>query len=137
MAVAPSSRSGCRGTRVPIATCPAPAPRMRILVVDDEPLARQLLKRMLTAVAGAEVVGECGDGSEAVTAIQELTPDVVLLDIQMRSMGGFGVIDAVGAERMPPVIFVTAHDEHALRAFDVHAVDYLLKPIRPDQLQRA
>jgi two-component system LytT family response regulator len=101
---------------------------LRVLVVDDEPLARELLRHMLTA-AGAVVVGECTDGLQAIDAIRMLAPDLVLLDIEMPGIDGFEVIEAVGPEAMPPVIFVTAHGEHALRAFQVHALDYVLKPI--------
>jgi DNA-binding response OmpR family regulator len=110
---------------------------MRVLIVDDEPLARQRLCHLLAEIPGAEVVGECGDGTDAAGAIVDLAPDVVLLDVQMREMGGFALVDAVGAGRMPPVVFVTAHDEFALRAFDVSAVDYLLKPVQAPQLARA
>src|SRR5688500_2880342 len=110
---------------------------MRVLIVDDEPLARQRLRYLLAEIPGAEVVGECGDGTDAVRAIGELAPDVILLDVQMREMGGFELVDALGADRMPPVVFVTAHDQFALRAFDVNAVDYLLKPVQTPQLARA
>ena len=110
---------------------------MRVLVIDDEPLARQRLRHLLADIPGTEVVGECGDGTEAGKAIVDLAPDVVLLDVQMREMGGFALVDAIGASNMPPVIFVTAHDQFALRAFDVSAVDYLLKPVQTPQLARA
>ena len=110
---------------------------MRVLIVDDEPLARQRLRHLLAEIPGTEVVGECGDGTDAARAIGDLAPDVVLLDVQMREMGGFALVDAVGAGRMPPVVFVTAHDQFALRAFDVSAVDYLLKPVQTPQLARA
>jgi DNA-binding response OmpR family regulator len=110
---------------------------MRVLIVDDEPLARQRLRHLLAEIPGTEVVGECGDGTDAARAITGLAPDVVLLDVQMREMGGFALVDAVGASRMPPVVFVTAHDQFALRAFDVSAVDYLLKPVQAPQLARA
>ena len=110
---------------------------MRVLIVDDEPLARQRLRHLLAEIPGTEVVGECGDGTDAVRAIVDLAPDVVLLDVQMREMGGFALVDAVGEGRMPPVVFVTAHDQFALRAFDVSAVDYLLKPVQTPQLARA
>ena len=110
---------------------------MRVLIVDDEPLARQRLRHLLAEIPGTEVVGECGDGTDAAKAIGDLTPDVVLLDVQMREMGGFALVDAVGASHMPPVVFVTAHDQFALRAFDVSAVDYLLKPVQTPQLARA
>ena len=110
---------------------------LRILIVDDEPLARQRLRHLLAEIPGTEVVAECGDGADAAKAIGDLTPDVVLLDVQMREMGGFALVDAIGAGRMPPVVFVTAHDQFALRAFDVNAVDYLLKPVQTPQLARA
>ena len=110
---------------------------LRVLIVDDEPLARQRLRQLLAEIPGTEVVGECGDGTDAATAIADLAPDVVLLDVQMREMGGFALVDAIGADRMPPVVFVTAHDQFALRAFDVSAVDYLLKPVQTPQLVRA
>jgi DNA-binding response OmpR family regulator len=110
---------------------------MRVLIVDDEPLARQRLRHLLAEIPGTEIVGECGDGTDAAKAIVDLAPDVVLLDVQMREMGGFALVEAIGAGRMPPVVFVTAHDQFALRAFDVSAVDYLLKPVQTPQLARA
>lgn len=110
---------------------------MRVLIIDDEPLARQRLCHLLEEIPGTEVVGECGDGTDAAQAINDLAPDVVLLDVQMREMGGFALVDAIGANQMPPVVFVTAHDQFALRAFDVSAVDYLLKPVQTPQLARA
>lgn len=110
---------------------------MRVLIVDDEPLARQRLRHLLAEIPWATVIGECGDGTDAVRAIVELAPDVVLLDVQMREMGGFALVDAVAADHMPAVIFVTAHEQFALRAFDVSAVDYLLKPVQTPQLARA
>ncbi len=110
---------------------------LRVLIVDDEPLARQRLLHLLAEIPGTEVVGEYGDGADAARAIVDLAPDVVLLDVQMREMGGFALVDAIGTDRMPPVVFVTAHDEFAIRAFDVNAVDYLLKPVQTPQLARA
>jgi DNA-binding response OmpR family regulator len=110
---------------------------LRVLIVDDEPLARQRLRHLLAEIPGTEVVGECGDGTDAAKAIGDLAPDVVLLDVQMREMGGFALVETIGASRMPPVVFVTAHDQFALRAFDVSAVDYLLKPVQTPQLARA
>ena len=110
---------------------------LRVLIVDDEPLARQRLRHLLAEIPGTEIVGECGDGTDAARAIADLAPDVVLLDVQMREMGGFALVDAISASRMPPVVFVTAHDQFALRAFDVSAVDYLLKPVQTPQLARA
>ena len=110
---------------------------LRVLIVDDELLARQRLRHLLAEIPGTEIVGECEDGTDAAKAIGDLVPDVVLLDVQMREMGGFALVDAVGADRMPPVVFVTAHDQFAIRAFDVSAVDYLLKPVQTPQLARA
>ncbi|HEX8251532.1 MAG TPA: response regulator [Thermoanaerobaculia bacterium] len=102
---------------------------IRALIVDDEPIARRGVRHQLRGEADVEVIGECGDGAAAIDAIAELAPDLVFLDIQMPEVGGFDVVEAIGIARMPAVIFVTAYDEHALRAFDVHAVDYVLKPI--------
>lgn len=110
---------------------------IRVLLVDDEPLARRGLRRRLAGEADISVVGECGDGASAVAAIAELEPGLVFLDIQMPGLGGFDVLDAIGLERMPAVIFVTAFDRFAVRAFDVHALDYLLKPIDEERFRRA
>lgn len=111
--------------------------KIRTLVVDDEPLARERLTNLLSAEPDIEVVGQCRDGEEAATAIVDHTPDLVFLDVQMPAMNGFEVIDAVGSERMPLVIFVTAYDQHALKAFQVRALDYLLKPFDRDRFQEA
>ena len=102
--------------------------KIRALVVDDEPIARERVLSLLQQEEDMEVVAECGDGPQAVSAIQHHTPDLVFLDVQMPGLDAFGVINAIGAERMPTVIFITAYDEYALRAFEVHALDYLLKP---------
>ncbi|MBK8794332.1 MAG: response regulator transcription factor [Holophaga sp.] len=110
---------------------------IRALVVDDEGLARQRILHLLEKEADFEVVGECANGIEAVKAIEDLNPDLVFLDIQMPELDGFGVIDAVGAERMPTTLFVTAYDQHAMKAFEVHALDYLLKPFDTDRFQQA
>jgi two-component system, LytTR family, response regulator len=109
---------------------------IRALVVDDEPLARRGICARLDRAGGIDVVGECGGGREAIRAIQELHPDLVFLDVQMPGIDGFAVVDQIGAERMPPVIFVTAYDEHALRAFDAQALDYLLKPVDDERFER-
>lgn len=101
---------------------------LRVIIVDDEPLARDCVRLALRDEPGIEVAGECGDGASAVSAIRALAPDLVYLDVQMPGLGGFGVIEQIGAAAMPAVIFVTAYEEHALRAFSVHALDYLLKP---------
>ena len=110
---------------------------VRALVVDDEPLARGELARLVAATPGFEGVGQAEDGDAAVAAIASLRPDLVLLDVQMPGRDGFEVIRAVGPERMPPVIFVTAWDSFALRAFEVHALDYLLKPFEDRRLREA
>ncbi len=114
------------------ALTPAPAP-IRVLVVDDESLARRRMRALLSGVPGIVVLGECETGAQAVSAIRELEPDLVFLDVQMPELDGFDVIAAVGPERMPLVIFVTAFDDYAVNAFQVGALDYLLKPV--DQLR--
>lgn len=108
---------------------------MRVIVVDDEELARTVLREMLRREPGVEIVAECGNGFEAVRAVQEQKPDLLLLDIQMPKLDGFEVLELVAGQC--PVIFVTAHDEFALRAFEVHAVDYLLKPFTAERLHAA
>ena len=108
---------------------------MRALIVDDEAPARRRLTRLLATIEDLEVVGEAESGDEAVTRIAELEPDVVFLDIQMPGLNGVGVVKAVGVDEMPLVIFVTAFDEHAVAAFEVRALDYLLKPVVPDRLR--
>lgn len=114
-----------------------PLDPLRVLVVDDEPLAREHLRALLAARRDVHVIGECGDGASAVAHIRDASPDLVLLDVQMPEGGGFDVVRAIGVDRMPAVIFVTAYDQHALAAFDVHAVDYLLKPVQRSRFARA
>jgi two-component system, LytTR family, response regulator len=109
---------------------------MKVLIVDDEPIARRRVRRLLRLEDDIEVVGECSSGSEAVAAIKEHRPDLVFLDVQMPDMDGFGVVASLGDE-VPAVIFVTAYDEYAVRAFDVHAMDYLLKPFDPERFKAA
>lgn len=106
---------------------------MRLLLVDDEAPARAVLREMLAVHPDVTVAGEATNGFEAVRLAAELAPDLVLLDIQMPKLDGFEVLELLG-DRAPAVVFCTAHDEHALRAFEVHAVDYLLKPIDPERL---
>jgi two-component system LytT family response regulator len=103
--------------------------QLKVLVVDDEPLAREGLKALVRRQPGVESVSEARNGREAIAFIRERALDLVLLDVQMPKMDGFGVVDAVGPERMPAVIFVTAHDRYAIRAFEIAALDYLLKPV--------
>lgn len=110
---------------------------MRALIVDDEPLARQRIRQLLKDEADVEVAGEAGNGLDAVRLIEELQPDLVFLDVQMPEMDGFGVVDSIGVDRMPATLFVTAYDQHAVRAFEVHALDYLLKPFDRERFQKA
>lgn len=109
----------------------------RALIVDDEALARQRIRQLMADEPGFEVIGEASNGMEAVTLIESLRPDLVFLDIQMPLLDGFGVIEAIGAEHMPATLFCTAYDAHAVKAFEVHAVDYLLKPFDRDRFKRA
>lgn len=111
--------------------------RIRCLIVDDEPLAREKLRGMLKKHSEVEVIGECANGREAVTAVQKEHPDLLFLDIQMPEMDGFGVLKAISDENLPRVIFVTAFDKYALRAFEVYALDYLLKPFDRDRFEKA
>jgi two-component system, LytTR family, response regulator len=111
--------------------------KIRALVVDDEPLARERLVSLLASESDIEIVGQSVNGVEAVAAIQEKSPDLVLLDVQMPELDGFGVLAALEGERRPAVIFVTAHDRFALKAFEVHAIDYLLKPFDRERFQKA
>lgn len=110
---------------------------MRAVIVDDEPLARRGVKLRLREFKDVEVVGECADGASAVEKILELSPDVVFLDVQMPGMDGFEVLRALPRENLPLVIFLTAYEEHALRAFEVHALDYLLKPVDDERFGAA
>jgi len=110
---------------------------LRVLIVDDEPLARRGVSVRLREFADIEIVGECGDGKAAVEAILELSPDVVFLDVQMPGMDGFDVLEALPAAHLPAVIFLTAYEQHALRAFEVHALDYLVKPVDDERLAAA
>jgi two-component system LytT family response regulator len=108
---------------------------LRVIVVDDEPLARAVVREYLGAHAGVEVVAECANGFEAVKAVSDLAPDLMFLDVQMPKLSGFEVLELIGRE--VPVIFTTAYDQYALRAFEVHAVDYLLKPFSEERFAEA
>jgi len=108
---------------------------LRVLIVDDEPPARERLQRLLTEIGSIEIVGQAASGMQAIEQIATLKPDLVLLDIQMPDLDGFGVIEAL--DTPPAVIFVTAYDEYAIRAFEINATDYLLKPINRDRLKRS
>jgi DNA-binding LytR/AlgR family response regulator len=110
---------------------------VRALIVDDEPLARRGVALRLEKCSDVEIVGECGDGSSAVEKIFELSPDVVFLDVQMPGMDGFEVLRTLPKENLPGVIFLTAYEQHALRAFEVHALDYLLKPVDDERFAAA
>ena len=111
--------------------------RLSVLVVDDEPIARKGLRLLLGRQPQVESVLEARNGREAIALIREQRPDLVLLDVQMPRNDGFAVIHAVGAERMPPIIFVTAHDQYAIRAFEIAAIDYLLKPVAEERFDLA
>ncbi len=111
--------------------------KIRTLIVDDMLLARKRVKRFLAADPDIEIIGECGDGRTAIEATKELSPDLIFLDVQMPELDGFEVVETIGAERMPSVIFVTAYDTYALRAFEVHALDYLLKPYNSERFAKA
>lgn len=110
---------------------------IRTLIVDDEPLARDRIKRFLRDEADVEIVGECGNGVDAIKEIIEKSPDLVFLDIQMPEKNGFEVIKSLNSKKLPTIIFTTAYDQYALQAFDVHALDYLLKPFNRDRIKRA
>jgi two-component system, LytTR family, response regulator len=109
--------------------------KLRVLIADDEPLARERLKFLLSAYEEIEVAGECRNGREAIAALRESQFDVLFLDIQMPGKDGFDVIEQIGTVHMPITVFVTAHNEYAVHAFEVHALDYLTKPVEPARLQ--
>jgi two-component system, LytTR family, response regulator len=109
--------------------------KLRVLIADDEPLARERLRFLLSAHEGIEVAGECRNGREAIAALRESKVDVLFLDIKMPGKNGFDVIEQIGAAHMPITVFVTAHNEYAVQAFEVHALDYLTKPVEPARLQ--
>ncbi len=111
--------------------------KLRIILADDEPLARRRLQDLLENEQDTEIVAVCENGHEAVEAIHSEKPDLALLDVQMPGLTGLQVAESLGSEDLPEVIFVTAYDEYALRAFDAHAIDYLMKPVSPDRLHSA
>lgn len=111
--------------------------KLSVLVVDDEPIARQAITRLLRDDADVEHMAECGDGASAVQAIRSRSPDLVFLDIQMPAMTGLDVVAAIGAERMPAIVFVTAFEQYAVRAFEANAVDYLVKPFGRERFSHA
>ncbi len=110
---------------------------LRALIVDDEPLVREGLRDALSSAPGVEVVGEARDGPEAVSAVRKLAPDVAFLDVEMPGLNGLEVVRALGPGERPAVVFVTAYDEYAVRAFEVSAVDYLLKPFDEERVRAA
>jgi two-component system LytT family response regulator len=110
---------------------------IRVLIVDDEALARERVRRLLAAEPGIEIIGECADGASAIQTIRRESPDLVFLDVQMPEADGLTVLQQVGVDRIPAVIFVTAYDQFALKAFEVHAVDYLMKPFEKDRFKTA
>jgi len=116
---------------VPNANC------IRALIIDDEPLAREMIREMLQDDPEIEIIGECANGREAVDAIRRLTPDLIFLDIQMPELGGFEVLESLKNEHVPYIIFATAYDQYAVRAFEVHALDYLLKPFDRERFETA
>jgi two-component system LytT family response regulator len=110
-------------------------PKIRTVIVDDEPLARERVRLLLQGETDLEIVGECADGLEALNVIQETKPDLVFLDIQMPELDGFGLLSRLELDPLPAIVFVTAFDQFALKAFEVHALDYLLKPFDADRLR--
>lgn len=111
--------------------------RLRVLIADDERPARQRMRALLEAETDLDIVGECEDGEATVVAVTEHRPHLLFLDVQMPRLNGFGVLEVLGPEAMPVVIFTTAHDEHAVRAFEVNALDYLLKPFKESRFRQA
>jgi two-component system, LytTR family, response regulator len=109
---------------------------LRALIVDDEAPARAKIRRLLSGIEDVEIVGEAATGRQAIMSIKRSRPDLVFLDIQMPGVDGFGVVDAVAGDDAPYIVFVTANDQHAIRAFEVGAVDYLLKPFTPSRFER-
>jgi two-component system, LytTR family, response regulator len=111
--------------------------KLRVVIVDDEPLAREGIRSFLADETDVEIVAECDHGLAALEAIEKLHPDIVFLDVQMPRLNGFEVIEALSPGVAPAIIFTTAHDQHAIRAFEVNAIDYLLKPFKVERLKRA
>lgn len=110
--------------------------KIRTLIVDDEPIARRGIRQQLWGEADVEIIGECANGREAIAAIRKESPDLIFLDVQMPLIDGFGVVNAIDIKDLPTIVFVTAYDEHAIQAFEVNALDYLLKPIDHDRFQK-
>jgi two-component system LytT family response regulator len=112
------------------------ANRIKTLIVDDEPLARRGIRQLLESEIDFEIVGEAGNGREAISAVQKHSPDLIFLDIQMPLLDGFSFLEKMGAGNLPEIVFVTAYDEHAVRAFEAGAIDYVLKPTDPERFQK-
>lgn len=112
-------------------------PKLRAIIADDEPLARERVRSLLLGEPDVELVAECANGRQTLESIQQNRPELLFLDVQMPRLNGFEVIEALDAEEMPAVIFTTAHDEHAIQAFEVNALDYLLKPFTEERFKRA
>lgn len=110
--------------------------KIRVLIVDDEPLARHGIRQHLETETDFEIAGEAANGREAIAAMQTLAPDLVFLDIQMPLLDGFSLIEKIGVENLPAIVFVTAYDEYAIRAFEINALDYLLKPIDAERFHK-
>jgi two-component system LytT family response regulator len=110
---------------------------IRTLIADDEPLARERLRTLLARHNDIEIIGECSNGADAIEAINELHPDLILLDVEMPRMDGFAVLEALDPQKLPAVVFVSAHDQYAVRAFEAHALDYVLKPFNEARVDRA
>lgn len=113
------------------------AARIRTLIADDEPLARERLRALLARHPDIDVIGECSNGADAIEAIGELRPDLVLLDVEMPQVDGFGVLEALDSDSLPAVVFISAHDQYAVKAFEAHALDYVLKPFDEARIDRA
>ena len=111
--------------------------KLRAIIADDEPLARERVRSLAAEEPGVEIVAECSNGAQTLKAVQEHRPDLLFLDVQMPRLNGFEVLEALGLEQIPVVIFTTAHDEHAIRAFEVNALDYLLKPFTEARFKAA
>ena len=110
---------------------------LSVIFADDEPLARQLLRALLEAIPGVDILAECGNGRDAILQTRELSPDLLILDVKMPGLSGFDVVVALQSDTMPMVVFCTAYQRYAVDAFDLHAVDYLLKPVGRERLERA
>lgn len=130
-------RSNCYTSRIELRRMENFMKKLKIIIVDDEPLALKLLSTVLCEISDVEIVAQCSNGKQAVDATLELQPDLIFLDIQMPGVNGFEVIKTLQTDVMPMVVFVTAYDQYAVDAFDLHAVDYILKPIENQRIVRA